>query len=182
VRSRFESFITALYEADCRFLTDMRDSQFEQLYEDHAAGLLGFLVYRTGDRALAEDILADAFEQVLRSRRRFDPRRGSAKTWIYSIALNKLRDAIRRSEAERRALERSVAGAATEASGLEPIDERDALMRALAQLSDEEREAVALRYGADLTVPELAKLLNESLTTAEGRVYRGLRKLREYLD
>jgi RNA polymerase sigma-70 factor (ECF subfamily) len=40
---------------------------------------------------------------------------------------------------------------------------------------------VALRYGADLTVPEIAKVTGERLTTVEGRVYRALRKLREEL-
>ena len=49
----------------------------------------------------------------------------------------------------------------------------------MASLAPEEREAVALRFGADLTVPEMAKLLGEPLTTVEGRVYRALRKLRE---
>ena len=52
----------------------------------------------------------------------------------------------------------------------------------MARLSDEEREAIALRFGADLTVPEIAKLTNERLTTVEGRVYRALRKLREHLE
>src|ERR671915_2159402 len=85
----------------------MRQDEFERLYEEHAQGLLGFLAYRTGDRALAEDLLADTFERVLRARRRFDPRRGSRKTWLYSIALNRLRDQLRRREAEGRALERA---------------------------------------------------------------------------
>ena len=53
---------------------------------------------------------------------------------------------------------------------------------ALATLSVEEREAIALRYGADLTVPEIAKLKGEKLTTIEGRVYRALRKLKNELD
>ena len=64
----------------------MDDSDFERLYTEEAAGLFSFLAYRTGDRALAEDLLADAFERALRGR--FNPRRGSAKTWLYSIALN----------------------------------------------------------------------------------------------
>ena len=54
-------------------------------------------------------------------------------------------------------------------------------MRGLEALSAEERESIALRYGADLTVPEIAKLTKEKLTTVEGRVYRALRKLREEL-
>jgi DNA-directed RNA polymerase specialized sigma24 family protein len=60
----------------------MREEEFERLYEEHAQGLLAFLAYRTGDRALAEDLLADTFERVLRARRRFDPRKGSRKTWV----------------------------------------------------------------------------------------------------
>ena len=53
---------------------------------------------------------------------------------------------------------------------------------AFPRLSDEEREAIALRFGADLTVPEIAKLTGERLTTVEGRVYRALRKLRKEMD
>ncbi len=44
-----------------------RAEAFDRLYREHAPGLLGFLVYQTGDQALAEDIVADTFERVLRS-------------------------------------------------------------------------------------------------------------------
>src|SRR3954469_13558810 len=74
----------------------MRDEDFERLYAAEAQGLFGFLVYRTGDRALAEDLLADTFERALRSRKRYDRRRGPAKAWLYTIALNLLRDHARR--------------------------------------------------------------------------------------
>jgi RNA polymerase sigma-70 factor (ECF subfamily) len=162
----------------------MRDDEFERLFAQHAEQLLAFLVYRTGNRALAEDLVADTFERVLRARRRYDPRRSSEKTWIYTIALNRLRDHLRTRQAELRALE-SVQSAAEQSGprpGLDALGARDELMRALADLSDEEREAVALRYGGDMTVPEIAKLKNEKLTTIEGRVYRALRKLRDQLD
>jgi RNA polymerase sigma factor (sigma-70 family) len=156
----------------------MRDDEFERLYAAEAAGLFSFLAYRTGDRALAEDLLADAFERALRSRSRFDRRRGSQKTWLYAIALNVLRDHARRAAAEARAVERSGATEAREDAGLAQVEHRDTVQRALAALSSEEREAVALRFGADLTVPEMARVLGEPLTTVEGRVYRALRKLR----
>ena len=156
----------------------MRDDQFERLYAEHAEALLGFLVYRTGDRVLAEDLVADTFERALRARRRFDRRRGKEKTWLYSIALNLLRDHARRAKIQAHALERT---GATEAvpGDLDAVEARDAVGRALSVLSDEEREAIALRFGADLTVPEIADLLGEKLTTVEGRVYRALRKLRD---
>src|SRR3954447_15190341 len=160
----------------------MRDEDFERLYAAEAQGLFGFLVYRTGDRALAEDLLADTFERALRSRKRYDRRRGPAKAWLYTIALNLLRDHARRSAAEGRAIER-VGPAASSADPPEAAGEhRDVVQRGRARLSPEEREAIALRFGAELTVPEMAQALGEPLTTVEGRVYRALRKLRAELD
>jgi RNA polymerase sigma-70 factor (ECF subfamily) len=158
----------------------MRDDEFERLYSAEAQGLFAFLAYRTGDRALAEDLLADTFERALRSRGRFDRRRGSGKTWLYAIGLNLLRDHARRAAAEGRALGRVDEPYVPDE--LEGVERREALQRALATLSAEEREAVALRFGADLSVPEMAGVLGEPLTTVEGRVYRALRKLRDRLE
>ncbi|HEX6582992.1 MAG TPA: RNA polymerase sigma factor [Thermoleophilaceae bacterium] len=161
----------------------MRDEDFERLYDEHAQALYGFLAYRTGDPVLAEDLLADTFEKALRARRRFDRRRGSEKTWLYSIALNALRDQLRRRSAAERATEQLAIRTPGEVAAVEEsLGRRDELAQALARLSEEEREVVALRYGADLTVPEIARLKKEKLTTIEGRVYRALRKLREQLD
>jgi RNA polymerase sigma factor (sigma-70 family) len=159
----------------------MRDDEFERLYAAEAAGLFSFLAYRTGDRALAEDLMADAFERALRARGRFDRRRASQKTWLYAIALNLLRDHARRAAAESRAFERTGAPEVPGGTALEHVEHRDEVQRALETLSAEEREAVALRFGADLTVPEMARVLGEPLTTVEGRVYRALRKLRAAL-
>jgi len=161
----------------------MRDTEFEALYEAEAPALFAFLAYRTGDRALAEDLLADAFERALRARRRYDRRRASAKTWLYAIALNVLRDHARRTAAEGRALARTGAGPEEGPDpALAAVEHRDVVNRALEVLSAQEREAIALRYGAELTVPEIAKVLHEPLTTVEGRVYRALRKLGPHLE
>jgi len=162
----------------------MRDSDFERLYEDHAQALFGFLAYRTGDRALAEDIMSEAFERALRARKRYDPRKASAKTWIYSIALNCLRDNQRRQAAESRAMDRVGVPTGTELHdpGLGRAEDRDEVHRALAGLPAEEREVVALRFGGELTAREISSLLSERETTVEGRLYRALRKLRVELD
>lgn len=161
----------------------MRSDAFERLYSEHAQALYGFLAYRTGDRLLAEDLLADTFERALRARGRFDRRKASEKTWLYTIALNCLRDHARRRGSEGRALQRVAVGASPgSGGGIEDVADRDLVQRGMASLSEEEREAVALRFGADLTVPEMAKLTGERLTTIEGRVYRALRKLRATLD
>src|SRR4051812_19092791 len=142
---------------------------------------MGFLVYRTGDRALAEDVVADTFERVLRTKFRFDPRKSSEKTWLYTIAMNVLRDRSRRQATEAHALERAAEPVGGGSPALDLVDDRDELRRALEGLSHEEREAVALRFGADLTLPEIAKLTGESRSTVHGRVYRALEKMRRGL-
>src|SRR4051794_4464123 len=148
----------------------MRDADFDRLYRQEAQGLYGFLVYRTGDRALAEDLLADTFERALRARRGFDRRRGTERNWLYAIALNLLRDHARRTATEGRAVERVSSGAShVTDSAAAGVERRDELQRALASLAEEEREAIALRFGADLTVPEMAGVLELPLSTVEGR-------------
>jgi RNA polymerase sigma factor (sigma-70 family) len=162
----------------------MRSAEFERLYAEHAQALFGFLMYRTGDRGLAEDVVADTFERALRARRGFDRRKGSEKTWLYAIALNRLRDNLRRAGAEERAVSRLAAGAAEhdDAAVIERVEVRQSVSEALEQLADEEREAIALRFGGELTLKEIAKLTGQPRTTVEGRVYRALRKLKDSLE
>jgi RNA polymerase sigma-70 factor (ECF subfamily) len=163
----------------------MREKDFDRLFDEHAEPLLKFLIYRTGDRALAEDLVADTFERALRKRSMFDRRKGTEKAWLYTIATNLLRDGARRREVEERAY--TTAGVLEPAliggdGGMASFEARQSVMEALEALSPEEREAIALRFGADLTVPEMAKVLDERLTTVEGRVYRALRKLKAQLS
>ena len=153
-----------------------REDSVERLYSEHAAGLLGFLTYHTGDRALAEDIVADTFERLLTTGTSWRGRSGQ-KTWLYSIALNRMRDVARRRGAETRALAR--VSATVGADELEEVADRDLLHRAMQALSDEERAVVALRFGGDLSLSEIAELLEERQSTVEGRLYRGLRRLRD---
>jgi RNA polymerase sigma-70 factor (ECF subfamily) len=159
---------------------EMQDGHVKALYEAHAGGVFAFLAYRTGDRALAEDLLADTFERVIRTRRR--PVRAD-KAWLYTVALNVLRDHARRARVEERALADSHASTpASAVAGADAVADRDAVMRAVRTLSDEEQEAIALRFGAGLTVPEIAAATGEPLPRTEGRVYRALRKLRPLLE
>jgi RNA polymerase sigma-70 factor (ECF subfamily) len=153
------------------------DEAFDRLYSDHAAALLAFLTYQTGDRALAEDIVADTFERVLRGLSGWRGQSGE-KTWLYAIAMNRLRDLARRRGAEARALER-VKSPGQAGDDLGAIGDRDLLKRALQTLSEEERTVVGLRFGADLSLREIAELVGERQTTVEGRLYRGLRRLRD---
>src|SRR3954449_10451032 len=110
----------------------MVTEDFERLYSEHAGPLLAFLEYRTGNLELAKDVHADTFERVLKTRWRFDPRKSSQKTWLYTIALNVLRDQGRRRAAEARAMDRVAAGGSEHRDEARHLDDRDAIRRGLA--------------------------------------------------
>jgi RNA polymerase sigma-70 factor, ECF subfamily len=159
--------------------------RFDALYREHGQSLYAYLAWSVGDRTTAEDLLADVFERALRHRRNFDLRRGSERTWLYAIAVKRVRDHMRRAASEGRALERlrSEASLAAVAAGRlyeSPITNE--LDEALGTLTHDERQVIALRFGADLTVKQVARALDESRTTVEGRLYRALRKLQDKLD
>ena len=120
--------------------------------------MLGYLVYMTGDRHLADDLTAATFEKALRLWRRFDPRRGSARTWLCQIARTVALDHFRTEERRRR---RDTVYAAREGG-----EERDArfveglspkLESALRGLSAGEREVIALRVLLELDGPTAAR-------------------------
>jgi RNA polymerase sigma factor (sigma-70 family) len=159
------------------------NSPFERLFQEHAESLFAFLVYRTGDRQSAEDVVADTFERVLHARTRFDPRKGSEKNWLYAIAVNLVRDRARRQSVETDALQRVGAREARllDDGAHDAVEQRDALGRALVTLREDEREAIALRFGADLKLREVAGVLGEKESAVEKRISRGLQKLRNEL-
>jgi RNA polymerase sigma-70 factor (ECF subfamily) len=145
----------------------------------------GFFAYRVGSRDDAEDLTQQTFERALRAWDRFDPRRAAAGTWLLVIARNLLIDHYRAraphdrsvplDDVDPRALP-SVDNAAADL-GLEPE-----LAGALAGLAERDREILALRYGADLTGPEIAELMGLTLANVQQIVSRSLRRLRAALE
>jgi RNA polymerase sigma factor (sigma-70 family) len=162
----------------------VRDQDIERLFAEHAQALYAFVVYRTGNRSVAEEVVGDTFERLVATRRRFDPRKGGERNWIYTIALNILRDHQRRSGSEQRALERVSYDHAAVAGDdpLARIEDRDRLYRALNTLKPQEREVLALRYGADLRLKDIARLTDTPVSTVHERLQRGLRDLHQKLE
>ena len=81
-------------------------ASFATTAEEHLDDVYAYLVYLTRDRSLAEDLAADTFEKALRSWRRFDARRGSARTWLCQIARTTALDWFRSEERRKRREER----------------------------------------------------------------------------
>jgi RNA polymerase sigma-70 factor (ECF subfamily) len=153
-----------------------------QLWREEAAGLERFLLRRTADGALAEELVAETFARAMRSWHLYDDRRASAKTWLYAIAVNCHRADRRRLEVERAALARMPRERDHVPPAHDDVALRIDLARMLRALTAEEREALLLRYGRDLSMRQIAAETRTSLTTADGRVHRALRKLRLALE
>jgi RNA polymerase sigma-70 factor (ECF subfamily) len=75
---------------------------FAEAAERHLDDVHAFLVYLTGDRSVAEDLTAETFARALERWRKFDPRRGSARTWLCQLARSTALDHFRSEERRRR--------------------------------------------------------------------------------
>jgi RNA polymerase sigma-70 factor (ECF subfamily) len=154
---------------------------FADVYAQNVRRIYGFFGYRVASREEAEDLTQQTFERALRAWARFDPARASAPTWLLSIARNLLIDHSRAAPPRQTTLD------GVERPYEEGILERGLgisaeLERALASLSDRDRELIALRYGGDLTGPEIAALTGLSLANVQQILSRALRRLRSLLE
>src|SRR4051794_39337179 len=167
--------------------SDRRTREFARVYDEHVWRVYGFFGYRLSSREEAEDLTQLTFERALRAWDRFDPSRASPRTWLLAIAHNLLIDHYRSDRSNRR----------------EPLPEGDAadplvghedhpgatitgispeLETALAGLAQRERELIALRFGGELTGPEIADITGLSVANVQQILSRSLRKLRAHLE
>ena len=136
-----------------------------------------YVAYRVGDPGEAEDITSETFERALRYRGSFDPRKGDAVGWLLGIARNCLYDRQLRPREQALVQEQPAAG------DLEAeVIERLTLNQALAALSVNDRELLALRYGADLRAREIAHLLDQRTNAVEVALSRARARLAAELE
>lgn len=153
--------------------------RFAEAAEAHLADVHAYLTYLVGERDLAEELTAVTFEKALARWRRFDPRRGSARTWLCQLARSVALDHFRADERRRR---REAAYAARE-----PVEDRPplvdglspALEHALRSLSAADREILALRVVLELDGPVAARVLGITPTACSTRLNRALQRLEE---
>jgi len=160
--------------------------EFLHVYDEHVWDIYGYLAYRLGSRADAEDLTQLTFERAFRAWGKFDPSRASARTWLLAIARNALTDHRRRDRSARTNTigEGGIDEAALPASegpeastGISPE-----LEQALAVLGRRERTVIALRFGGGLKGPEIAEVLGLSVANVQQLMSRALRRLRTELE
>jgi RNA polymerase sigma-70 factor (ECF subfamily) len=161
---------------------------FELLYDRHGGAAFSLAYRMVGNRARAEDITQEAFLSIWRSRLRYEPARGSVRTWVLGIVHHRGVDALRRNSVHdrRRAGMEGVEETfeAAERTDVEAARREDArsVRDALDALPEDQSRVIELAYFGGFSHSQIAEMLEMPLGTVKGRMRLGLEKLRQALE
>ncbi|MSQ99737.1 MAG: sigma-70 family RNA polymerase sigma factor [Xanthomonadales bacterium] len=155
---------------------------FESLYARYRGPLYRFILRRVKDPATANDMYQGSWEKIIKSRRTYR-QEVPFKAWMYRIARNHVVDYFRRAPPP---ADEDVVELADTAERpdqlLEQVEAAAALARAIAQLPDEQQEALLLKLEGGLDLHEIADVTGVSVETAKSRLRYALAKLRPLLQ
>ena len=161
------------------------EAAWRDIVEAYTPRVFGLIRAQCGNVDLAEEITQSAFCTVVERIGRY-AEVGRFESWLFRIAMNRLRDEMRRRRRQANPVESEalvgLAGAGddeTEAgAGGEDVV---ALQAALARLSESDRQVIHLRHFTGLSFAAIAEILGEPLGTVLARQHRALKKLRQHL-
>ena len=155
----------------------MDSNRLSEIYAQHSLEAVRLAYMLTGDRAVAEDIVHEAFVRMVG---RFKDRRGPevAQAYLRQAVLNVTKNYFRRLKVERSHLHRE-SSILTPAHDTGEAESRDELRRALLALPLRQRTALVLRYFLDLSEQQVADTLGCTKSAAKSILYRGLESMRK---
>jgi RNA polymerase sigma factor (sigma-70 family) len=140
-----------------------------------------YTAYRLGDGPDAEDATGETFARAVRYRKSFDAHTGSAQAWLLGIARHVVDDQLSRGQLSAARLEDGVASLGVQ-DVADLAVERLFLRAAMARLSTADRELLAMRYGADLAVKDIAAIMGVRTNSVDVALHRALARLRESVE
>lgn len=166
---------------DEQLLSSGTPDDFETFYLRYVDALTRYARRRMPSPELAFDVVSETFARALQHRRRYQPNRGPAVTWLMSIAANVIVDGARKgrvANVTRRRLQMEPTELDDEA--LRVIEERSSqpLMEALELLPEAQHDAIRRHVLQEEPYPSIAANIGCSEQVVRQRVHRGLRSLR----
>lgn len=159
---------------------------FEAVYDRMAAPVFGLIRRVLRDPVQSEEVAQEALLEVWRTAGRFDPGRGTAVSWVMTIAHRRAVDRVRAETAAAERESRAVAvmplaPADSVAEAVESSLEAQRVRRCLDGLSELQRQSITLAYYSGYTYPQVASSLGVALGTVKTRIRDGLKRLRDCL-
>ena len=165
-------------------LRDGEPRAFEVIFDRHSSAAFSLAYRMCGRRAMAEDVVQEAFVSLWRSGARYDRRRGSVRNWVLGVVHNRAIDAFRRGlvRESRNISDEGIADRlpAAEQTDLEVARREEArnVRLALGELPPEQRQVIELAYFGGFTHLQIAEMLALPAGTVKGRMRLGLTKMR----
>ena len=176
-----------------RGLRDRDVAVLQVLVETYQDRLVRYLVYVLGRREDVDDLVQETWLRVMERGKSYDGR-SRFEPWLFTVARHLAIDLVRRRkdvslDAEDEGGAGARAGVAAPVSqGLSPFaaaartEDAERLAEALARLRGIYREALVLRFMEDLSLQEIAAVVNSPVPTVSARIYRGLAALRSQME
>jgi RNA polymerase sigma-70 factor (ECF subfamily) len=156
---------------------------FAGFYEQYLPKVFRYISYRVTDAHLAEDLTSVVFEKALIKFKSYSSDKAAFSTWIFAIARNTLIDHYRVSSKTQMVRAEDPAAFAVQDDSPEDVSDREEeiqlLNSCLAKLSQPEREIISLKFGAEMTNREIAKMLALTESNVGIIIFRAVRKLRD---
>jgi RNA polymerase sigma-70 factor (ECF subfamily) len=158
---------------------------FAQLYEENFDKIYRYIFLRLGNQAEAEDLSQEVFVKALEAIGSYKWRNLPFASWLFRIAHNQIVDHLRKqTRMKEAALDDSnvtSVGEADPAFMAEQDLEIEQLLDSVEKLSPAQREVISLRFGAELSIAEAARVLGKSPGTVKALQYNGIVALRKML-
>jgi len=154
---------------------------FDQLYEYYLPKIYGYLINRTGDKDLAEDLTSQTFIKAMSKIKSYKDQGKSFGAWLYGIAHNNLIDYFRKHKASTIFdLNRLESEASAEKAAIES-EHKKILLKAMSELPDQYQEVLSLKFFEELTNSEIAEIVGTKKENIALKVHRSLKALEKVL-